>query len=203
MTKQANTIASFTKRFQEMHATGKKSAELVQTVGVDVLAHFAMHDDVTIVNAFFKALPPGISYKAMTMWLTAFAAVRVNTNPANKDDSPFLNKKGGANDVDGAKAAPWFTMGGADVPKASPIFDIKARMVRMVKDAAKAEKLEGDFHSLRKAAIAMGVPANELPSDTDAALKAKEQATGQTIAKTGKQNKAPAVTDPLAEALPA
>lgn len=212
MTKQANTIASFTKRFELMHSTGLKAAELIQQIGLEVLEHFKMHDDATLVNAYFKALPPGVNYKAMTAWLTTFAAVRVNTLEATKDAEPFKNAKGKATDVDGAKAMPWFKMLGADVPKAAQVFDIKARMVSMVKQAAKAEKLEGDFHALRKAAIAMGVAANELPTDTDANLKAKEAATGQTIAKTTKENtkaskgaqaQAAALADPLLDSLPA
>lgn len=191
MTKQTNTIAAFTKRFETMHSMGMKAAEYIQQVGMDVLNHFKMHDDVTLVNAYFKALPPGVNYKAMSAWLLAYAAVRVNTLEATKDAEPFKNAKGKATDVEAAAKMPWFKMLGADVPKAAQVFDIKARIIAMVKQAAKAEKLEGDFHALRKAAIAMGIPANELPTDTDAVLKAKEAATGQKIAQTTEQNKKP------------
>lgn len=197
------TIASFTKRFTAMHDAGKKAAELVQSVGLDVLKHYAMHQDTTLVNAYFKALPPGINYKAMTAWLTTFGALRVNTD-TTRDDEPFKHAKGKATDPEAAAAAPWFTMLGADVPKPAAVFDIKAHMLALVKRAAKAEKLEGDFQALRKAAIAIGVDASNLPTETEAALKAKEAATGTKMAAGKKGDKAPskAVTvDPLETAV--
>lgn len=198
-----STIASFTKRFTAMHEAGKKAAELVQSVGLDVLKHFAMHQDTTLVNAYFKALPPGVNYKAMTAWLVAFAAVRVNTG-TDRDDEPFKFAKGKATDAEGAAAAPWYTMLGADVPKAAQVFDIKAHMVALVKRAAKAEKLEGDFQALRKAAIALGVDASSLPTETEASLKAKEAATGTKMAAGKKGDKKPSeakAVDPLETAI--
>ena len=197
----AQGIAAFSKRFQEMHTTGTKAAELVQTVGIAVLEHHAMHQNTTLVNAFFQALPPGINYKAITAWLVTFGGVRLNTDPTTSKAEPFKFAKGKATDAAGAKATPWYTIHGANIPKAG-LFDIQARMVALVKAAAKAENLQGDFQALRAAAIAMGVDASSLPTDTDAALAAKEAATGKKMARTTKANKQPAEVDPLGEATP-
>lgn len=200
MTKAINTKgahAAFAKRFVEMHNTGKKAAELVHAVGVDVLEHFKLHQDVTLVNGFFTALPPGLNYKAVTLWLLSFAAVRMNNNPATKADEPFAFDKKKPTNTDGAKAQPWYTMAKADKPVAVAPFDIKAQLIGLVKRAAKADKLEGDFKALRDAAIALGVPESELPSDTDAHLKAKEEKTGIKMARGKKADKAPATVDPL------
>lgn len=189
--------AGFAKRFVEMHNTGKKAAELVHTIGVDVLKHFQSHQDVTLVNAFFTALPPGLNYKAVTLWLMTFAAVRLNNNPATKADEPFAFDKKKATSPDAAANNPWFTMAKADKPVAAVPFDIKAHMIGLVKRAAKAEKLDGDFQALRAAALALGVPESEIPSDTDAALKAKEVKTGTKMAKGKKADKLPETVDPL------
>lgn len=193
-----STIGQFSTRFNAMRKAGQAAADTVQSVGLDVLAHYAMHKDVTLVNAYFKALPPGINYKAMTMWLTAYAAVRVNSGPT-ADAEPFKFQKDGATDVDAAKASPWYTMAGANVPKVAQVFSIHARMIALVKSAAKAEKLDGDFEALRKAAISMGVPASELPSKRDADLKAADNAVKASKAKgKGLDTKAAAeAADPL------
>lgn len=183
-------IARFTKRFAEMTATGNKAADLIHAVGVEVLEHFKLHQDISLVNAYFMALPKGNNFKAVAQWLLKYTAVRLNTAD-NKKDEPFKFAKGKPHEVEQATVNPFWTMQNAAVPNVGAIFDVKAKMLDLVKRAAKAEKLEGDFQALRKAALAMGISEADLPLTTDAALAVATAVTGKATAKTTKANKEP------------
>jgi len=205
-TNAVRAVAQFQKRFDQMHSTGLKAAELVQEIGVQVLEHYKAHQDVTLINAYFLALPPGANYKAMTMWLLAYGSLRVNTGP-DKATVPFKFAKDKGTDPEQAAQNPWFKMAAADKPTAdAKAFDIQAAMLALLKRAAKAETLNGDFNKLRAAARAVGIPESDIPASTDKALKAQEQAAGQKMARSTKENKAPGTgldVSALAEAAPA
>lgn len=152
------------KEITSIATAGKKLDQRIQVAGLSVLNHCHLHNDVTVVNQLFKALPKGARGKALAEWLLAHGNVAKNTDKASAKEAPFVYAKDRCVDDAGREAAlqaaseaPWYTF--APEPKVADMFDfqaaLKALMARADAAEAKGMKIEGAdmLSKVRKAAV--------------------------------------------------
>lgn len=137
--------AAINKEIGLIKNAGKKLDERIQVAGVSVIAHCGQHNDVTVVNNLFLAMPAGARKKALAEWLLKFGNVAANTDKASSKTAPFVYAKDKQANVEGAIAEPWYDF--APEPAVATMFDFQAMLASLLKKAEKAEqqglKIEG------------------------------------------------------------
>lgn len=137
--------AAINKEIGLIKTAGKKLDERIQVAGVSVIQHCGLHNDVTVVNNLFLAMPAGARKKALAEWLLKFGNVAANTDKASSKTAPFVYAKDRQANVEGAIAEPWYDF--APEPAVATMFDFQAMLASLLKKAEKAEqqglKIEG------------------------------------------------------------
>ena len=137
--------AAINKEIGLIKTAGKKLDDRIQVAGVSVIQHCGLHNDVTVVNNLFLAMPAGARKKALAEWLLKFGNVAANTDKASSKTAPFVYAKDKQANVEGAIAEPWYDF--APEPAVATMFDFQAMLASLLKKAEKAEqqglKIEG------------------------------------------------------------
>ena len=87
---------------------GKALDNLIQKIGMEVLAHIAEHPEASLACKLYKAMPNGSRKNALVAWMMEFGAIKVATGK-NKEAVPLLWLADKETDLAGAEASPWFT----------------------------------------------------------------------------------------------
>lgn len=134
------TVEAINKEIESIAKAGAKFDARVQVAAVSVLAHYAQHKDVRLVNRLYLALPRGARKAAMAEWLLAHAAV--SPNPAQekevRHESPFVYDKAKATDVEAGAENPWYDFRQEKEP--AELFDAQKAALALIAKAAKAVK---------------------------------------------------------------
>lgn len=88
----------------------KRGAKLdadIQAAGLAIIHHVGEHGDITLANKLFLAMPKGSRRNSLALWFITFAKLDLNTGEGRKD-APFVYKKDGKTDVQGAAKMMWF-----------------------------------------------------------------------------------------------
>lgn len=186
----AKTSAQLNKQISFMQRAGAKLDAFIQSTAEDVLEHYIEHTDIRMVNRFFLAMPKGSRHAAMIEFILCNFAVVPNTDQSTKKDAPFINAPDKVNDLEGAKAKPWYQYKPSPAP--DMVMDLQAEVRKLLKKAAgKAAVLSTNKDALAQLAAAVGIAPSDVPTgialattkDEAAALtaKAKEKAEADTL----------------------
>lgn len=103
----ADLIAKATADIQRV---GKKLDTMIQVCGLSCLHHVELHQDVSVLENLFAAMPKGSRKKALLDWILKYGKVLPNADEKGKLDEskPFLFNRKGSTNLEGAEAEPWY-----------------------------------------------------------------------------------------------
>lgn len=124
---------------KSIRTTGAKFDALVQSTGLDILAHIDAHGDVSLANELFAAMPKGSRTASLAGWLMAYGKLRANTGK-DKAINPFRFDGNKTTDLESASATHWATFG---KPEQEPdqVFDLAKALASLLRKAEQAESV--------------------------------------------------------------
>lgn len=160
------TLADINKAIDSITKSGAKLDKLIQDTAVAVLVHFAEHKDTGLVNRLYLAMPKGSRSTALASWLLAYAAVTPNVAQATKKEQPFSFDKSKTTDPVGGAADMWYDH--KPEKAVDEAFDLQKAIRGILAKASKAKTVthggDTEWAALKAAAIAVGIPASDVPS---------------------------------------
>lgn len=170
------TTAAITKELNLIKLAAGKLDERIKDCAIDVVAHMAVHSDVTLVNRLYTSLGKGHRASAMAEWILGCMAVVANTAP-NKKDVPFIFSKEKTTNMEVALAKPWYDM--KKDPTPDMMFDFQKAVKQLLAKAGNAGVVLGTTpEALTALAVAGGFTAADVPSTL---VYAKDKAEGDKI----------------------
>lgn len=117
----------------------------IQLTALSVIAHIDTHNEVSLFQKLYKALPKGSRSNALVAWAIAFSKVEVNLDKDTKKERPFICNKGKKTNLVEATQKPWFDFKKPADP--ADEFNLDAaflKFMQMVDAKVKAGKVDVD-----------------------------------------------------------
>lgn len=166
------TLADINKAIDTISKSGAKLDKLIQTTAVDVLTHFAEHKDTGVVNRLYLAMPKGSRSTALASWLLAYGALTPNVAVATKKEQPFSYDKSKSTDPVAAAEDMWYDH--KPEKAVDEAFDLQKAIRGILAKASKAKSVthgsDAEWAAIKAAAIAVGIPASDVPSRVGAVV---------------------------------
>lgn len=128
----------------QIQANGKLLDDEIQLAGMSVIQHIEEHGDITLACTLYLAVPKGARKAALSAWLMTYGKLVPNTGK-NMKEQPFMFKRDGVTDLEGAEQKPWYEFKLDKAPDA--VFNLTESIQRLLQrvDAAvqKGVSIEG------------------------------------------------------------